>query len=140
MTDAEFEVQKKRIEKLRKWWYGALGLGWWLITYQYVRDGFEVDGERAPNTVASTHADWRYLHATIQWNIRALDSKEIGDEELEGIFVHEVMHIFVNEFRDGSQQSERTERDALAHEERVCTQLAKAFLWTRDKALKEAKA
>jgi hypothetical protein len=101
----------------------ALGLAWWDIEFAYERGSFEVDGEKAPSTVASCAANWRYGQAYIQFNMEQV--AEQSDEKLERVFVHELMHIFLNETRENDD-------DWLDHEERVATTLTKAFLWLRD--------
>lgn len=125
MTDAEYRTQKKRLDALRKRWYFRLGLGWWKITYRYVKDEFTVDGHLEPGTLATCEADWRYLKARIDWNM--LRVADHDDDYLEEAFVHEHMHLFVDELREGVEPG----FDHLVHEERVCTQLARAFIWTR---------
>lgn len=133
MKDAEFEAQVARIKALIDPWVKPLGLGWWSITIQYdddplaFRDAWD---DRVPETaVARTRADWRYAEASIRWNVQRLVATEFSDKELELIFVHELMHIFVNEMRYDWPND--TDHD-MNHEERVCTTLAKAFIWLRD--------
>lgn len=126
MNDAEFEAQKGRLRELAQRWAKPLGLGWWEITHEYARDGYEPPKEPADGAKSVAHCkpDWRYAHALIVWNMAAVADTE--DEELEYIFVHELMHIFLHEMRWYDHEH------GLDHEERVATTLAKAFLWLRD--------
>lgn len=114
ISDADFALCRKRVNALAKKWVKPLGLGYWTTHLNFlveiVRDG--------GNAVGMTcDADWRYQEATITVNVRAV--KDLTDSELESCFVHELMHIFLNEMREGD----------IKHEERVATQLQKAFLW-----------
>jgi hypothetical protein len=141
VTDAEYEAQRVRIRALIDRWVDALGLKWWHLDFAYTRDSgdFEVNGNPAPQAVACCAADWRYGTATVSWNMPAVARQD--DDKLEMIFVHELMHIFLNEFRrllpeDGKLDLVGRD-DWLAHEERVASTLARAFLWLRDDMTKE---
>lgn len=68
-----------------------------------------------PDTVALTRADWRYKRADIHWT-RGVVS-EMTDDELAEAFVHELVHVMVNEIGTSDD-----------HEERVCTEIARAFM------------
>ena len=141
MNDEDFEAQRQRILVFIERWPKTLGLGWWRMSYVYDRDGsaFEkaeiAGGIRSP-TAARTVADWRYLEATITFNMPELVSED--DERLEYIFVHELMHVFLRENREGID-ADHIRHDWLDHEERVATTLAHAFIWCRDEA-KEVQA
>lgn len=123
MNDEEFEKQKARIQTLTERWVKPLGLGWWDIGVVYERDIFEVDGKPAPDAVGKCTANWRYAHACLTFNMPLV--RQQTDEQLERIFLHELMHIFLNEARENGD-------DWLDHEERVASTLTKAFLWLRD--------
>lgn len=134
MTDAEFELQKNRIEPLLKKWCHVLGLGWWRIKAVYER---EQDAAPATGTqyhtgkwgrAMSTNVDWRYASGVITAYL--LQTALIDDDELERCIVHECCHIFLNETRTSDKE------DWLDHEERVATILSRAFIWLRD-AVKE---
>ena len=125
MTDAEYEAQRARIVALAERWTRPLGLGWWTITHEYERDSgrFESDTDASSASVlASCKADWRYLKATITWNMRHL--QDTSDDYLEKAFVHELMHVMLHELSvDDSHHN--------ASEERVASTLANAFVWVR---------
>lgn len=117
LRDKERNLQKQRVMKVRNKWFRALGLGWWRVDYKWV-DWIEPKHEG--NTVlARCDVDWPYKEATI--TISLLQVKELDDERLEYALLHEYMHIFVNEMRD--------DKEGIDHEERVCTDLAQAFIW-----------
>lgn len=132
MNDSEYEALKARIDAIAKRWRRPMGLGFWDVQYAFVRDGFESDGKPAPDAAATCKADWRYLRATLSFNMLRLSSMDDG--EIEQVIVHEFMHIFLNETRalrpDDQLTAERD--DWLAHEERMASQLANAFIWVRE--------
>ena len=131
LTDAEFEEQRQRILALIDRWQTCLGLRWWKVTHTYERGEYHSNGSYAPEVVANTAVMWEYLHATVTWNMTKVADQDADD--LEYAFVHECMHVLVHEMRVWRPNGEppiinEMERE---HEERVCTQLAKAFIWTR---------
>jgi hypothetical protein len=123
MNDAEFDRHKQRLITLRERWWKVLGVGWWSIEFKYVRTDFAVNGKPEPDTVAYTTCDWGYLHGVIRWNMPNV--ADLDDDELERAFVHEAMHILINEAREDGDDWEK-------HHERVATTLCQAFLWLRD--------
>lgn len=139
MNDVEFAAQMTRLRKLADKWVKPIGLGWWRVEAEYERDSgnYHVDGEPSPNGVANIKADWRYMHATITFNM--LRVAEQDDEHLEWIYVHELMHIFLNETRDlkGDGQLTTVRDDWLNHEERIASTLAHAFIWIRNDAIEK---
>lgn len=114
IPDAEFDRCKKRVNAIAKKWVKPLGLGYWTTHLNFLVEIVR-DSGNAVGMVCD--ADWRYQEATITVNVRAV--KDLTDGELEACFVHELMHIFLNEMRE----------NGIEHEERVATQLQKAFLW-----------
>lgn len=135
MNDAEYEAQRERLHVLSERWVRAIGLGWWKVTLSYDRTGEDFadstksSGGWRSTAAARCFADWRYAEATIIWNMPELE--HVDDEALEGVFVHELMHVFLNELRP---VSEVDDEQHVPHEERVCTTLTKAFMWIRDAA------
>lgn len=131
MTRKDFKQQRKRIRKLFKTWIYPLGLSWWRIDiiYHRRRKGFLHDSNR--QTFARVFADWRYMRAQIDVCVPA--AQVLENDELENAVVHELAHILVREAGDPD--------GVTHHEERVCTTLARAFIWTRDiMHAKEAKS
>lgn len=139
MNDAEYEEQKARIIALEQRWFGVLGLAAWKINTEFIRGDFTSDGQPAPETLATAKTHSQYMLATISWNMPIVPDHD--DRELERVFLHEMMHVLVNEMRpsreDNAVNRALTEEDAW-HEERVCTMLGNAFLWTREALLQAA--
>lgn len=133
MNDAEYEAQRARLQDLAERWCNNIGLGWWRITNSYDRtgedfhDSVSVVGGFRTGTVARCFPEWRYGIATIVWNMPEVETQD--DEQLELVFVHELMHIFLHELR-GDEDG-----DHLDHEERVASTLAKGFIWARNAAV-----
>ncbi|MGI6207108.1 MAG: hypothetical protein ACOYEW_02745 [Anaerolineae bacterium] len=127
MTAEERDTQRQRVERLARTWITALGLGYWNIRHAYYgeenRDRFSRHEGEALMTV---QPDWRYLTATIDINLELVS--QISDPELEMHYVHELAHVFLDEMR---------EQDP-AHEERVATMLARAFIWLRNSCMQAA--
>lgn len=120
MTRHDHHKQRKRIAKLLDAWTYRLGLRWWHITASYHgRKRFHRG--RLTEAFAVVTADWRYLSAHIEVNLPL--ARDLTDAELERCVVHELCHILVNEMRPAPRCTDG--------EERVCTTLAAAFLWTR---------
>lgn len=103
-------------------WIPRLGLAWWDIEIVYYDDPNEIiqrfriieTGEMVP---ANVTAQWMYADAKININLPAFELIDPG--VIERVVVHELCHLLVNEMREGE----------IHHEERVVTQLTKAFFW-----------
>jgi hypothetical protein len=126
VNDEEFERQKARIQALADRWIRPVGLGWWSIDIDYERGPLEVNDKLEPKTIGATSVDWRYAHACITFNLSNV--RDQSDADLERCFVHELMHVFLNEMR----WARADDADHIDHEERVASTLTKAFLWLRD--------
>lgn len=123
MTDKDFNTQKQRIRKLIKKWHKTLGLNWFRIEYVYSRErhsdgpsNYEPEGDW--DTAADCLADANYLTATITFYLPNLVN--IKDDELEEIYLHECMHVFLKPMQT---------KQKAAEEERVATMLARAMVW-----------
>lgn len=114
MTDREFVAQRKRLLALMKKWREVLSLDEWLITFQPHRGAYEVEGAMGA-ALASADVRWEYRQATLAFDCEMLASHT--DSEVQDTFIHEAMHVLVNEMRDDTGSS-------ISHEERVCTTLA----------------
>lgn len=131
MTDHEFKRQQDRLRALSEKWVGPIGLGWWNINMAYAREEYKPPGTIArEDSLAYCKTDWRYGHATITWNMSEVMEQSTTD--LEVAFLHELMHIFLNEMR----WTAGNDSDSLDHEERVASTLTKAFLRFRDSLTK----
>lgn len=118
MDDREFNKQRRRIRALIRKWVKPLGLGWWTVNFEFSREPI-ASNNAGESVAANCHALWPYKTALIKFYMP--DLSDLSDEDLERVFVHELMHIFLAEARE----------DDLHHEERVASDLANAFLWIR---------
>lgn len=121
---------RKAVKRAFDKWLKPLGLLWWDIKIHFYSDPIEVAKRfRKPDedftVAAKTYVSWMYSEASIDVNLPAF--KGLDQEEIERIIVHECCHILVAEAREGE----------IHHEERVVTQLTKAFFWVEN-AAKEA--
>jgi hypothetical protein len=122
MTDAEYQATKERVFALAQKWQQALGLVWWNIVYEWLREPLPASDDDQADGVsiaARVVARWMYGTATITVSLPALLDK--SDDEISKMLVHEFMHIFLDESREAD--------DWLNHEERVATCLTKAIFW-----------
>ena len=127
MDDKEFEAQRQRLLALAEKWIGPLGLGWWDIEFAYHRDDYVAPGTTArDDSLGCCTASWRYGQAMIHWNMPKVAEQK--DALMETAFVHELIHVFLNEMR----WTAGNDADSLDHEERVASTLTKAFLGLRD--------
>ena len=122
MKDTEFKRQKKRIVTLIDKWHTLLGLKWWKLSYFYGESSVSMPKDVNEDTMAACKVRWEYMEAVITWNMQKVQDQ--NDKELENAFLHECMHILVNEMR--------ADRKDIKHEERVCSTLANAFIWVRE--------
>lgn len=114
------EEQRARIRSLADKWLKPLGLLWWeRIEFSYFDNRHHFDRDSGNEALFITYADWRYLDALVEVNLAL--AAELGDERLELCFVHEMMHIHLDELQVSEEYHD--------HEERVATCLARAFLW-----------
>lgn len=123
MTDAEYEEQKTRFLEVAKKWRKIIGIDWWRINYLYDRNPPDTR-EHHPHTIMWVTPDWRYMEATINVYLQAI--QEMDDETLEYALLHEYAHVMINELRGPNPSDEE-----LDHEERVATTLAWSWIWTR---------
>jgi hypothetical protein len=124
MKSKDFKRQVKRLRRLAKKWAEPLGLGDWRITQYNYDDNESRRFERGDDyAMFVTYAAWQYKHATIEAYIPEVE--RMDDSALEEYYIHELMHIHLNEMRE----------EGKGHEDRVATQLAKAFRWVRSARL-----
>lgn len=121
MTKKARKKQIARLRALREKWHQCLGMLHWKTSHNFHRGEFRMKEGKSKDAVGACYADWRYCEAVFDWNLRKV--ARVDDEDLELIFVHEMMHAHLAELRMGR---------SMDHEERVATMLARAFLWTRE--------
>ena len=113
---------KKLARKYFKWWIHSSGLGYGrtnLYFEEFIKD------ESGPDVVGLCKSDWRYQESHITLALHKL--RNMDAEGIEEVVVHELIHIFLNEMRE----------EGIDHEERVATNLQKAFMWIRDEVSKK---
>jgi len=114
--------QRKRVQRLADKWFGPLGLLWWdriRLVYSTERAGFK--GANDTEAVFEVWSAWEYLAADIKVNLKLVAT--IDDYRLERCFVHECVHILLNEM-----QAEGADHK---HEERTVTRVMQAIFWVR---------
>lgn len=79
----------------------------------------EPDGRTGDILLGEANVTWQYQTATITFYPKSM--KDMAEDDIEKLVVHELMHVFLNEMRE----------EGIDHEERVATMLAKAFLWVK---------
>ncbi len=136
MNDEAYEQLKARLQELIAKWHATLGLKDWQVDYVYCRDGLPRDdgpqSDTARTVLARARVSWQYLDAGISFDMPRL--AEVAPEKLEWIFVHECMHVVVNEMR-----WQDADNDNLDHEERVATLLARSFIWAYNQGFRDGK-
>ncbi len=125
MSKREYKKQRERIRALISEWHDVLGLWSWEVRHHYYHGQFKKIG---PNTesrdaLAATYADWKYLYASVQWNLKMVVKQ--NDAALREVFVHEMMHIYLAEVRMTGKMS---------NEERIATELSRAFVRVKERA------
>jgi len=133
VNDREARTERARIRRVIKQWHDRLGLGWWYVDYLYERDPAPShdDGQTRITTRATATALWDQGSATITFFMTVI--ADLDDDQLEYTVVHEMCHIIVREMREDRLADETTHPN-IAHEERVVTNLARAFITVRDQA------
>lgn len=138
MKKAEYKRQRNRVRALANKWTHHLGMDWWhkfeIVYYARRKDvPKEHRKEGLWKAVMWTSVRWEYSDAAIHVNVPEVARQ--GDNDLEYIFLHECMHLFVNQCRP----VEGVDAYELKNEEFVCTRLAQAFLWWTAHLEREAK-
>jgi hypothetical protein len=113
----KYKEVRQHIRKVVPWWVHQLGLGYWHVKVYY---SHEIQrNHQGTIRAAYCEADWRYETASITFYPKAMC--EMAEDEIEATVVHELMHVFLDEMREPE----------IHHEERVATQLQKAFCWVK---------
>lgn len=133
--DREYELVRRRVRLIADRWVKPIGLGWWTVHLCFARHPSDMPRTGNPEAqdpretcVMSTHVTWQYREATITVNAEA--AHEADDDALEKYFVHELVHIFLNEMREIAKDDGFADH-WIDHEESVCTALAQALVWAR---------
>ena len=110
-------------------WIPALGLDEYHIEVAYYSDPDDFPAGKGDDTgrpAAQVISKWQYMGAWLGVNM--LEVADLDDVQLEEAVVHELCHVLVDEL----------DPQDVKHEERVVTQLSKAFIRTRNLARKAA--
>lgn len=113
--------RKKILDIVRKhvtWWVKSTGLGYWDIKIQFGKDN--PDSRTGDILVGEADVTWQYQMATITFYPKSM--KNMSEDEIEKVVVHELMHVFLHEMHE----------EGIDHEERVATMLQKAFQWVKE--------
>ena|ERR1035437_4234764 len=143
MTDKEYRTQKARVLKTYAKWQSPSGMGGWIVSHIWYRDGTAgEDGTPAPSggvVTARASVAWEYCRVTFHWNLQVIATDSNGD--LDRIVRHEICHALVNEMRmwAPSTMSEEKSDEAMKHEEHTVTCLAAILLWCREAGFKGKK-
>ena len=124
MKDKEFAAAKARVWKYTKKWDLPLGLRWWHQTHEWCDEPIG-DAPEGRSVAGKADVDWQYCRVVFKWYLPGL--AELDDTALEKLVVHEMMHVLTNEMRQWQDAS-----DAMMHEERCATTLARAFQYIAD--------
>jgi hypothetical protein len=133
VNDEAYEAQKARVQALIDRWVKTIGLGWWRITYVHRRSFSDIQSAGGNyEEKMRCEANWRYGHACITVFVPAIE--DLSDNALEWLFVHELMHVFLNEMKVENQGQADHQQE---HEEHVASSLASAFIWLRESLTEE---
>lgn len=119
MNDAEFEVQKARVQRYLDKWMPA-GFGWWRIETVWERGNHESCDTQ--DTAAQCTEQWEYRDGRITFFLGKI--KDLTEEYLEEAVVHELSHLLIGSIRDYSTPTERQLTEFAV------TSVARALLWT----------
>lgn len=134
MTDREYARQRARVVRVAKRWKQRI-VPHWTLTYAFHRDGLPNESPDAGGWVTTMKcaAQWAYRKAKI--SVDLANVSDLSDDELEEMFVHELMHCVLHEMREivpekcANCGSNRTMADNwLPHEESVAQALAVTVL------------
>lgn len=108
---------KHLLTKYFKFWVHWLGLGFWDVTLSFSKE--KVDRGNGSYRAGLCEVEWEYLTAHITIYPKAI--RHLDDRGIEKVMLHELVHVLINEMRE----------EGPDHEERVATQLQKAFSWVK---------
>lgn len=120
--------EKARIKRIGLPWRERLNLEPWHLTWRFK---LATHDDHSRGSVAEANVDWAYMRATLTFWL--VETKPLSDDELEEVIVHELSHVLVNFMRHKRNVCTQVE-------ERLCTELSRAFLETRKGALDEGHA
>ena len=131
LDDKQFEREKRRVRRAFQRLRPRLWAGWWAwdLAYERYPDGDQGAGKEVN---ASITADWRYRQAAITFYMPAI--AEMGDEELDLLIIHEVLHAWVNPMRPRAPKPHEVDL-----EESVVTNLTSIHSFAYDLGIREGR-
>lgn len=125
MTDKEYREQKRRVKRYIDKWLKPLGMGWHRIDLEWDRER----NNDLPDEAAVTSWMWQYRTANITFRLPVI--KELNEEKLENVVVHEFSHILTgamvqNQPEDNKQLMEYSTEN-----------VARALIWAREAGRKD---
>jgi Zn-dependent peptidase ImmA (M78 family) len=111
---------RSKIERLAREWQERVGLGWWIIEFQF--------NEETQDDYANTTALWQYSHALITWNLRNMST--LSDELLEDTIVHELAHCLLDPITADADPNTPQEKFAQKAMEYATERVARALILT----------
>ena len=108
---------KRLLRKYCNWWIHWMGLEYWRVTVNFMSGKHK--GRNGNLLAGKNDADWKYLEATIAFYPDAM--RHLTKDAIERLVCHELVHTFLNEMRESG----------IDHEERVTSELTKAFMWVK---------
>lgn len=125
MNDKEYNIQKKRVQKLINKWRRPIGMGWWRIEFAFTRER----NADEYNCVAMTESRWQYRYAAITFYLPAVADND--DDFLENIVVHEFSHVLISSMAQAIPEEHQMEHEYATE----C--VAQAILWAREAGSKD---
>ncbi|KKL87354.1 hypothetical protein LCGC14_1935570 [marine sediment metagenome] len=132
LDDKQFEREKRRVKRAFRRLRPRLWAGWWAWDIVYDRYPDDHHNETGKEVNASITADWRYRQAVITFYMPAI--AEMGDEELDMVIIHEVLHAWVNPMRPRAPKPHEVDL-----EENVVTNLTSVHVCTYLLGIKEGR-
>lgn len=121
LSEREAAKQAKRLTKLANKWVDLIGLKQWEISFSISDETLTLGhGSDESEQAAVCWSLWQYLEAGITFSGPFL--LQADDDELEAVFLHELMHLHLSELRPPEDDDD----DHVRHEERVTTLLSRA--------------
>jgi predicted SprT family Zn-dependent metalloprotease len=117
--------EAKLIKESAQWWIHWLGLGYWDVTV-HISDKVPKHKDKA-RVCGKSWVEWKYCSAYIEFYPKNMQG--MTQSQIEVIVVHELLHVLVNEMREGT----------IENEERVVTMLQKAMVWVKNAHRDEGK-
>jgi hypothetical protein len=125
VKDRDYDALKSKLKAMSHKWADRMGLGWYRLNFEWVRDYNEEVRDRA----GQCHSSWQYREATITFYLAKLIGFE--DSVIEETVVHELAHCLASPLEDLSS-------DMAAQQTEYCTTLiAKAVKWAYDDGVKQ---